>query len=47
MTALDQTPETKVLIGAFQPGQDDLQAAAEARVLAEKAMGAPRVVVRF
>jgi len=47
LTALDQTPETKPLIGAFQPVQEDLQTAAAARVLAEKAMGAPRVVVRF
>jgi hypothetical protein len=47
LTALDQTAETKTLISAFQPVQEDLQAAAAARVLAEKAMGAPRVVVRF
>jgi hypothetical protein len=47
LTALAQTPETKALIDAFQPAKEDLQAAAAARVLAEDAMGAPRVVVRF
>jgi hypothetical protein len=47
LTALAQTPETKALIGAFAPVKEDLQAAAVARVQAEAAMGAPRIVVRF
>jgi hypothetical protein len=47
LTALDQTPETRPLISAFQPVHEDLQTAAAARVMAEDAMGAPRVVVRF
>jgi hypothetical protein len=47
LTALAQTEETKPLISAFQPAHDELEAAATARVLAEKAMGAPRIVVRF
>ena len=34
LTALDQTAETKPLIGAFQPVQEDLQTAATARVQA-------------
>jgi hypothetical protein len=47
LTALDRTPETKHLIDAFQPVQENLQISAAARVMAEDAMGAPRVVVRF
>jgi hypothetical protein len=47
LTALAQTPETRPLIDAFAPVKDDLQAAAAARVQAEEAMGAPRIVVRF
>jgi hypothetical protein len=47
LTALNQTEETKPLISAFQPAHEDLQAAAAARGVAEKAMGAPRVVMRF
>lgn len=47
LTALDQTTETKPLIGAFQPVLEELQTAAANRVAAERAMGAPRIVVRF
>lgn len=47
LTALNQTEETKHLIAAFQPVKDELQAATAARTLAEEAMGAPRVIVRF
>jgi hypothetical protein len=34
LTALGQMPETKPLISAFQPVQEDLQTAGVARVLA-------------
>lgn len=42
LIALAQTEETKSLIDAFQPAQNELEAAATDRVLAEKAMRAPR-----
>lgn len=47
VTALNQTAETKPLIGPFQPALEELQTAAASRALAETAMGAPRIVVRF
>jgi hypothetical protein len=47
LTALKQTEETKPLISVFQPVHQELRVSAAARVLAEEAMGAPRVVVRF
>jgi len=47
LIALSQTEETKPLISAFQPAHDELEAAATARVHAEKAMGVPRITGRF
>jgi hypothetical protein len=47
LAALAQSEGTKALASAFQPVQDALQAAATARVQAEKAMILPRVAVRF